>query len=66
MSPMPYVWTQLLLKEKVAEAVTATGPRNGCPSKALLGFHSSKTEGVLYGMSPAEGCFFRWKMVRVK
>ena len=55
---------QLLLKTKVAKAVASTGPRKGQALKALLGFHSSKADGMLYGMSPAEGCFFRWKMVR--
>lgn len=57
-------YSQLLLKTKVAKAVASTGPRKGQTLKALLGFHSSKADGMLYGMSPAEGCFFRWKMVR--
>lgn len=66
---LPLSWcspfcTQLLLKVKVAKAVASTGPRKGQTLKALLGFHSSKADGMLYGMSPAEGCFFRWKMVR--
>eukprot|EP00752_Nemacystus_decipiens_P009558 g8538.t1 len=54
----------LLLNEKVANAVASTGPRKGQTLKALLGFHSSKADGMLYGMSPAEGCFFCWKMVK--
>eukprot|EP00903_Cladosiphon_okamuranus_P006728 g6565.t1 len=54
----------LLLKKKVAKAVASTRPRKGQTLKALLGFYSSKADGMLYGMSPAEGCFFRWKMVK--
>lgn len=56
--------TKILFREKVARAVPATGPRRGAGSPALLGFHWSKTESVLYGMSPAEDCFFRWNVVR--
>lgn len=57
---------QLLLREKVATAVTTAGPRKGYSSNALLGFYSSKADGMLYGMCPSEGCFFRWKMVRAR
>ncbi len=59
-----FLCTQLLLKKRVATAATSAGPRKGQSLKALLGFHSSKADGMLYGMSPSEGCFFRWKMVR--
>ncbi|CAN0464501.1 unnamed protein product [Ectocarpus sp. 12 AP-2014] len=54
----------LLLKKKVAKAVTYIGPRKGQSLKALMGFHSSKADGMIYGMSPSEGCFFRWKLVK--
>ncbi|CAM9120840.1 unnamed protein product, partial [Scytosiphon promiscuus] len=54
----------LLLKEKVATEIVSTGPRQGQSFKALLGFHSSKADGMLYAMSPSRGCFFRWKMVK--
>ncbi|CAM9561047.1 unnamed protein product, partial [Hapterophycus canaliculatus] len=54
----------LLLKKRVATEIVSTGPREGQSFKALLGFHSSKTDGMLYGMSPSQDCFFRWKMVK--